>query len=372
MLSDVFIHRVKIENFKSIASCDVELRRLNFLIGPNGAGKSNFLDAIRFCRDSLTGPLDQAFSLRRSNLHSMRHRAAGNDSAIKFEFDAHIQDVGDVRYEFSLSALSPFNQILFEECRIGSHSFVRHNDIVEMTNNPNPPAILPNRLYLSNASGLEPYRALYEKLASCEFYQPDPYNIRLDTGDTGSEERLESDCDNLALIFDDLTEESKVSVVERLCRIVPSLTDVTVAPFHGRRFLRFKHCKSEFFANEMSDGTLRSLAILVAVFQNDVRSGVMPLIAFEEPETALHPGALGVLLEAIQEASQFTQVIVTSQSSDLLDNADITADSLVAAEMRDGATVLGSVDSASREVLRDRLFTPGELMRSSRIEPQVA
>jgi predicted ATPase len=98
----------------------------------------------------------------------------------------------------------------------------------------------------------------------------------------------------------------------------------------------------------------------------------MPLIAFEEPETALHPGALGVLLEAIQEASQFTQVIVTSQSSDLLDNADITADSLVAAEMRDGATVLGSVDSASREVLRDRLFTPGELMRSSRIEPQVA
>jgi hypothetical protein len=38
-----FLHRVRLENYKSIAHCDVELKDLTFLVGPNGAGKSNFI-----------------------------------------------------------------------------------------------------------------------------------------------------------------------------------------------------------------------------------------------------------------------------------------------------------------------------------------
>src|SRR5271168_3455867 len=43
-----FISRVRIKNYKSIASCDVRLGPLTILVGPNGSGKSNFLDALAF------------------------------------------------------------------------------------------------------------------------------------------------------------------------------------------------------------------------------------------------------------------------------------------------------------------------------------
>lgn len=48
-----FIRRVQIENFRSIASCDVALGPLMFIVGRNGSGKSNFLDALRLVSEIL-------------------------------------------------------------------------------------------------------------------------------------------------------------------------------------------------------------------------------------------------------------------------------------------------------------------------------
>ncbi|MBI3797973.1 MAG: hypothetical protein HY268_13535 [Deltaproteobacteria bacterium] len=42
----IFLTRVVLRNYKSIAACDVRLHLLVFLVGPNGAGESNFLDAL--------------------------------------------------------------------------------------------------------------------------------------------------------------------------------------------------------------------------------------------------------------------------------------------------------------------------------------
>jgi AAA15 family ATPase/GTPase len=47
MTALVFLKRVVLCNYKSIAVCSVKLGPLTFLVGPNGASKSNFLDALR-------------------------------------------------------------------------------------------------------------------------------------------------------------------------------------------------------------------------------------------------------------------------------------------------------------------------------------
>jgi AAA15 family ATPase/GTPase len=47
----IFLRRVTLKNYRSIAECSVELGALNFLVGPNGSGKSNFLDALKFTSD---------------------------------------------------------------------------------------------------------------------------------------------------------------------------------------------------------------------------------------------------------------------------------------------------------------------------------
>ena len=48
MSGSAFITRVVLENYKSIADCDISLSPLTFFVGPNGSGKSNFLDALSF------------------------------------------------------------------------------------------------------------------------------------------------------------------------------------------------------------------------------------------------------------------------------------------------------------------------------------
>ena len=75
------ITRVVLENYKSIAFCDVKLGPLSILVGPNGAGKSNFLDALRFLSDAMEGPVERAFE-KRSGFSRVVRRCSGSEARI--------------------------------------------------------------------------------------------------------------------------------------------------------------------------------------------------------------------------------------------------------------------------------------------------
>jgi len=120
----------------------------------------------------------------------------------------------------------------------------------------------------------------------------------------------------------------------------------------------------------LSDGTLRAAAVLTAIFQPAAAlDGRLPLIGIEEPETALHPAAAGVLFDALSEASEHVQVIATTQSADLLDREEIDASIIRPVVMQGGLTVIGEVDDASREIVETKLYTLGELMRGNQLSP---
>ena len=96
------------------------------------------------------------------------------------------------------------------------------------------------------------------------------------------------------------------------------------------------------------------------------------LVGVEEPEIALHPAAAGVLLDALREAADNTQIIITSHSPDLLDDKDLDPGSILAVEARDGITVIAGIDEAGRSAVRDRLYTAGELLRLNQLQPDPA
>src|SRR5262249_21897061 len=121
-------------------------------------------------------------------------------------------------------------------------------------------------------------------------------------------------------------------------------------------------------ASSMSDGTLRTLAALVAAFQIVLPYGYPGLVAIEEPETSLHPAAMRALVDALDEATGRTQVLLTTHSAELLDNPTIKPDNVRVVEMIDGQTVITPVDEASREIVRRKLDTLGELERQDRLE----
>jgi ABC-type multidrug transport system ATPase subunit len=89
MSQPIFLRRVVLRNYKSIGNCDVRLGPLTYLVGANGSGKSNFIDALHFVRDALTGSLDNALN-ERGGLSEVRRRSSGhpNHFGIRLPRDA--------------------------------------------------------------------------------------------------------------------------------------------------------------------------------------------------------------------------------------------------------------------------------------------
>ena len=67
-----------------------------------------------------------------------------------------------------------------------------------------------------------------------------------------------------------------------------------------------------------SDGTLRLVAYYTLLNEPALR----PLIAIEEPERNLHPGALAEIAGVLERIAEQSQVIITTHSSQLLDAFD--------------------------------------------------
>ena len=113
----------------------------------------------------------------------------------------------------------------------------------------------------------------------------------------------------------------------------------------------------------MSDGTLRAIGLLVALFQtNGGGSGGRSLVGVEEPEAALHPGAAGIIVDALGDAAERKQVLVTSHSADLLDEEEIGGACVLAVVSGDGITRIGPLDEVGASALRDRLCRAGEVL----------
>ena len=173
----------------------------------------------------------------------------------------------------------------------------------------NPPACASDRLYLVNVSGLDAFRPLYDALAGMGFYNLNPEAIRdLQPPDPG--DLLSRDGSNLASVLSNLDGARREAVQDYLGAITPGITGVEPHTMGTRLTLGFrqevrgaKH-PWRFLANSMSDGTLRALGVLVALFQgNGTGSERRGLVGIEEPESALHPAAAGALMDCVLQAS---------------------------------------------------------------------
>jgi predicted ATPase len=373
-----FIHRVTLRNYKSIAACKIDLPRLAFLIGPNGSGKSNFLDSFRFVADSLKTSLDHALR-DRGTIKEVRRRSGGHPNHFSIRLDFSLPDASSGHLSFRVGARKDGGfEVQNEECKIQAHDLREHfyhvrSGKVAATSLPMHPASLPDRLFLVAASGLPEFRPAFDALSSIEVYNLNPNEIKaMQKPDAG--ELLRREGGNIASVFQNLDPDHRRKVNQYLARIVKGLSEAQTKILGSQETIEFRQAVKgqkhpwTFLASSMSDGTLRAFGVLVAIFQNLRSAGLSPkLIGLEEPEMALHPAASAVLLAALRQASQNSQILVTSHSPDLLDNADIPPESIFAVDNVDGVTQIAGIDPAGRQMLRDKLFTPGELLRQNQI-----
>jgi predicted ATPase len=246
------------------------------------------------------------------------------------------------------------------------------------------PAVMSDRLALVAASGLPAFRPAFDALTAMGFYNLNPRIIR-EYQRPQDGRFLKPGGENIASVFGHLERtapESIAIIQEYLQAVVPTVHDVRQKRIGAMETLEFSQQIAvprdsnannswQFDAHNMSDGTLRTLGILTALFQNN-QDYAPSLIGIEEPEIALHPGASGALREALGRAAEKTRVIVTSHSPDLLDDMELSAESLLAVSADNGETRLAPLDEGSRNILRDRLYSVGQLLRLERLEPDPA
>ena len=172
---------------------------------------------------------------------------------------------------------------------------------------------------------------------------------------------------NLASVFDDMKRKGSPYFPELLAAlglVARGVKDISITRAGGHLVVRLLHCDDDtggkgvwLDASQESDGTLRALGLLVALYQDPTP----PFIAIEEPELTIHPGALSVLADIILETSRRSSLLVTTHSPELLDSLPI--DCIRSVEADNGATRVGAVAEHQKAAVVKGLFSPGELHR---------
>jgi predicted ATPase len=404
-----FLRRVRIRGYKSIAFCDVTLEPLTILVGRNASGKSNFLDALAFLRDAMATNITEA-TKQHGGWHSILSRFSPSGE-IAFEVEVSLPapsppprvTTGDARpraeYGFTLREGPSESPALIREwfrSPVAGGNGDCHYDLtgtydpattgmgytwefvhpkIKCSQAPYPH---PDHLWVGSF-GERPFLDLWTGLRHMTFYNFIPEIMRRPQPATGGQ-LLDRNGWNLASVIE-ATRGSDPWTIDRVGRYLSVITKsvelLGAAKYGDYKMLRFRVAGNgtgqplEFDAASMSDGTLRVLAALVAAFQIVLPHGSPSLVGIEEPETSLHPAAMRALVDALDEATLRTQILLTTHSADMLDNPTIRPENIRVVQMVDGQTIIGPVDEAGVEIVARRLNSLGGLERENQLEPDL-
>jgi predicted ATPase len=395
---EAVITRVRASNFRSIESLDLQFDPLNVLVGQNGAGKSNIIDVLRFVRDCINRSVDQAL-LDRGGMSAVRRlspRSPGADVAI--ELECTVGRIA-VEYGFSLGSDGRSEYLVREEhlrtrdTATGYRSLDIRLNCGRWAEKESGTLMLQDSysefdLHLPKGwmlhSGMTKHADVVAIVdATRLFTEMSFYNISPESLRPPQQIVAESPFDekgrNLAAVLRRLRKGNgpELNDIEgALARLVDGLRTYEIHNVGSylitKLLYEFPNAVSEDatrlgsdLAHE-SDGTLRILSILAALYQQPSR----PLVVIEEPETNIHPGALGVIADLLKEASLRSQILVTTHNPDLIEH--FAPDMLRVVEKSDGVTHAGPVAHDQQEAIRKMLFSTAEIMKMEGLRRETA
>jgi predicted ATPase len=369
------------------------------IVGPNAVGKSNIVDALRFIRDAVTSDLEHAVG-KRGGMGRIRQysRTRPYQVSIGLEFVQSFEDLADreASYELTIRSLTAGNYVIEHEkaaCWVpawesagesASHDeaeivwadagFDRDSEgkVAEASHDGDRP-VRSDQLALgssafNNRRGL-PLEQFIERWQYSALY---PNTLKVPTS-PDKDTVLTEEGTNWASVLKALKRNARgraalERIGESMRSVIPTFKDVmvtTVGSYLVPRF-RFDIDKQvvEFDPVQLSDGTLRIFGILLALYQ--VPSPA--LLVIEEPEQTVHPGVLRVLADAIREASETTQIILTTHSPHLVDQ--FAPEEIRVASLTNGLTALAPIKATQVAAVKQRLMSLEEFMLAEGLQPE--
>ena len=386
------ITRIRAQNFRSIESLDLELGELTVLVGRNGAGKSNTVDVLRFLRDCIVVGIEQAV-LNRGGIETICTRS-GEAVGVGVELGG-----GEWRcqYDLEFNSESQSDRAELIKIRLRDDDDWIEVDTKQVRESPEALFLgIEHRVpFLSIEGDLSTLLLLRDRdsaekdistsirrtsipqnaaqvFANASLYDFIPTTLRPPQR-VVNPTPLDEEGQNLVAVLRSVLESPDGDTLRQSLRqLVDGADDMEVQALSGHLIAEILYGVGgdeeprRFDLGLESDGTIRLVAILAALYQSPART----LIVLEEPERNIHPGALAILADVIKEASTRSQILLTTHSPELIDCFE--PDVLRVVERVDGATVVGPVDAAQQQAVRENLFTAGEIMRIQGLQRNTA
>jgi len=317
------IRRLAVRGFKSIQEMDIELGPINVLIGANGAGKSNLASFFPMVNALSTGSL-QDWVVRSGGANALLHygvkRTASVEAAIEFQSGSET-----ITYQVTLAATAPDTL----------------NPTIEAVSpglglpGPRGTAFDPHekesQLRVLERGGVEPATVVRRILTGCrvfQFHDTSAFSRIRTTSYLRNNQSLMGDGGNVAAFLYMLRETQP----DYYRRIVGCIRDV--APHFGdfdlepeklnpeSILLKWREAGEEypFGPHQLPDGLLRFMALATLLLQPD--DSLPAIIVIDEPELGLHPYAINVLGGLVRKAAARCQLILATQSVNLVDQFD--------------------------------------------------
>lgn len=338
------INRIEIENFKSIRQMDLGLKPINILIGANGAGKSNFIGFFKLLKN-----------MYERNLQNYVADEAGADNVLYF---------GLKQSEF-LKGLIEFNTRNIYYFQLNPNQEGNLYYTVEGTQFNRDwgygwdNETLGNGYTESILSTKQNGRYSFVKWFMTSFkvfhFHDTSKTAKIKHACHISDNQfLREDGSNLAAYLYALqnTNPKDFKRIEMVIRSVApyfecfDLKPDRINPDAIRLEWKEKGSDAYFNAKHLSDGTLRFIALTTLLLQPNAQQ----VIIIDEPELGLHPFAINKLAGLIKKASVNTQIIISTQSVNLVDNFE--PEDIITVDREDGQSVF---HRQSSDTLKDWL-----------------
>jgi predicted ATPase len=397
------ILRLELSNFLSYGEpgAVIDLLPLNVLIGPNGSGKSNLIEALSILRST---PSDLAAAIREGGgiseyLYKGHNSLGAAGISVAVRYPGLLTDVQPLNYHIGLRSSGPRVELLSEiiETRpleLGTGDTIDGSKFYRFSRRK--AEILQNVPHADNAPGgnvrqeipladlvsgqsilaqrKDPY--VYPELTwlSAQFGSIAIYRewmfgqrarVRLPEPTDLPTDFLLPDSSNLALVLHDLLQRSptRTKLIEYLQRFYSSAQHIATRINAGTVQLYIDEGMDELVpASRLSDGTLRYLSLLAIL----LHPSPPPLVCIEEPELGLHPDILPTIGELLVDASQRTQLVVTTHSDALVSALSEVPESIVVCEPGENGSQLRRLDRAALGEWLSR-YSLGEMWRMGEI-----
>ena len=375
------IKSIRFENFFSFGvSSTIELNNSsNILLGINGSGKSNFIKAIRFLYESISGNgLEKIFLKDWSGFSAVSNFSGSHVETIKISYEFNhavlnrlignlyrfndnpvyeiiIHKSGTSSYYLEESLWSPASNcekepFIFLKMKNGKGIVSTHQDgNVELKPYPDAGSVhlfKEQELILRQISEPNRFIPLFALKSAIETISVYDYfdttlNSPIRTPQTfGSEARLLPSGSNIVKILHHIKSNHTLffeKIEKLLTDVNPHFRDINF-DVQGSKFsiaLREKNLAKTVGVEHISDGTLRFM-LLLAILHNPDRGCV---ICLDEPEIGLHPDMINMVAESIKLASKTSQIIIVTHSPLLLNAFDLD-DCLIFEKNTDNETLV--------------------------------